>query len=562
MDNFRKRSGRQSPSVVDGFLAADPRFKNVTPQPGRLRPRVTRKLGGSPKGGPDGFVPNTQKPLSSQVAPANHSSSAQVPPPHAAKLDMQLPEEPGRKRGRRGGKTAHGKGRNWRKILLRSFVAVLVVGVLAGGYMVGRAYFAVGDVFKGGGNAPALGKNVDPAKLNGEGDGRVNILLMGRGGEGHDGADLTDTILVASVDPVNKKASILSIPRDLWVKNPSGGQSKINAVYANAKNAVMAGKKTSDIKNRAEKAGIDAVQTTVTNTVGIPIHYYVLVDFEAFVQAVNTVGGVDIYVDPSDDAGIVRETLWDELTGKNYTLDVKAGNNHFDGQRALMYSRSRHTSTRGDFDRAERQRKMIIALKDKIMSAGTYSNPVKINQLISAFGSHVQSSLSTNELMRVYDIAKEIDSKTINSVGLADPPNNYVTTDFVNGQSIVRPRAGLTDFSEIQNYIRNTLKDGYIQNENANIAVYNGSTIPGLAGKKSTDLKSYGYNITATANAPTQDYPKTILVDLTNGQKKYTKHYLEQRLGVTAVTALPDTKITATGSDFVIILGQDESTRQ
>jgi hypothetical protein len=128
----------------------------------------------------------------------------------------------------------------------------------------------------------------------------------------------------------------------------------------------------------------------------------------------------------------------------------------------------------------------------------------------------------------------------------------------LNGMSVVRPKAGAYDYTAIQAYARNVLKDGYIQNENANIAVYNGSTITGLAGKRADDLRSYGYNITSVANAPKQNYPNTILVDLTNGQKKVTSRYLEQRFGVTAVTSLPDASISASGADFVIILGQND----
>lgn len=432
--------------------------------------------------------------------------------------------------------------------------------MLTGGLLFGKGYLKIRNVLKGGGGAPALAENVDPSKLRGEGDGRVNVLLLGKGGQGHEGGELTDTILVASIDPVNKKASILSIPRDLWVKVGTG-QSKINAVYANAKSGVLSrSQRTDQVKQRAEQAGVAAIQSEVEETMGIPIHYYVMVDFVAFEKAIDTVGGIEIYVDPADKGAIVSETLWDGLTRKNYRLDVRPGKNYFDGQRALMYARSRQTSARGDFDRSERQRKILIALKDKILSAGTYGNPLKISELLSNFGDRVQSNMSTGELKRMYDIARTINSSKINSVGLADPPNNYVTTDYVNGQSVVRPRAGLFDYTEIQNYVRNTLKDGYIQKENANIAVYNGSGITGLANTKATELKSFGYGITTVANAPNSNYGQTVLVDLTKGAKRYTKYYLEQRLKVTAVTAMPDSTISPAGAEFVIILGKNEST--
>lgn len=469
-----------------------------------------------------------------------------------AQVDTSLPGSPSRSAARR-------PKRAKRRVALRMF-SVLVFGmIILGGYMVGKGYIAVHSVFKGGGSAPALAEEVDPTTLNGEGDGRVNIMLLGKGSEGHDGADLTDTILVVSIDPVNKKASILSIPRDLWVENPSGGSSKINAVFANAKNAKIGRNPTDSQKKEAYTAGVNALETTVEEAMGIPVHYYAVVDFIAFEQAINTVGGVDLNIDPGDASGIVKEQLWDELTGKNYVLDVKAGQNHFDGQRALMYSRSRHTSARGDFDRSERQRKIMLALKDKVLSAGTYGNPVKISQLISDFGDHVSSNLSIGEVMRIYELAKSIDSATVNSLGLADAPNNFVTTDTVDGQSIVRPIAGLSDFSAIKSFVRNALKDSYLEKESANVAVYNGSKTTGLAAKRADDLKSYGYTVTTVANAPSQAYAQTVIVDLTNGAKKYTKHYLEDRFKVSAVTSMPDQAIETSGADFVIILGQNES---
>ena len=107
----------------------------------------------------------------------------------------------------------------------------------------------------------------------------------------------------------------------------------------------------------------------------------------------------------------------------------------------------------------------------------------------------------------------------------------------------------------IQNYVRNALKDGFIANENAKIIILNGTSIEGLATKKSDELKSYGYNIASVGTAPTQTYTNTVLVDLRNGSKKYTKRYLEQRLKLTTTTNLPDSKINPGDADFVIILG-------
>jgi LCP family protein required for cell wall assembly len=470
--------------------------------------------------------------------------------------DAHIKDEPEAKKRRfHRSKTKKQKqhGHSWRKIALRTSLAMVLIVLIGAGFLFGKGYLKARQIFKGGGNAAALEENVDPTKLNGEGDGRINLLLLGKGGIGHEAPDLTDTILVASIDPIAKEAALLSIPRDLYVSVPKYGNMKINAAYATGKNSILNGKKIPDQANQAEKNGLETIEKTVENTMGIPIHYYVMVDFAAFRQAIDTVGGVTI---------TAPEQLYDATVAwenNNNPVLAKKGLNIFNGKQALLYARSRHGSARGDFDRAERQRAIILALKDKVLSAGTYANPAKISSLISAFGDHVRTNLALNEVKRLYDIGKDITGSKVTSIGLADPPNNYVTTDSVNGLSVVVPRAGMGDFTEIQSYVRNTLRDGFLKSENANIIILNGTTRAGLATKKSDELKSYGYNVTLLDDAPTKDYEDTILVDMRNGAKKYTRSYLEKRLGVAATTRLPDSTINAGTADFVIILGRNEA---
>jgi hypothetical protein len=130
----------------------------------------------------------------------------------------------------------------------------------------------------------------------------------------------------------------------------------------------------------------------------------------------------------------------------------------------------------------------------------------------------------------------------------------------MNGLSIVQPRAGLFDYSAIQGYVRNALKDSYIAKENSQIAIYNATNIVGMATKQSNYLKSYGYNVVTVGNTPTPtNPPKTRIIDLTKGTAKYTRHYLENRYGVSASTVLPaDLGVTPpAGTSFVIIVGED-----
>lgn len=544
MDNIRKNQARRPRNSVDGMVSssvgsAGHKGRGSALRKGKDLSRVPLERNRLDDfSGPDGFRASKQT-----VLRGTQPDMLGRQPRRDANgvIDLSLSPAPPK----------HKIKHNWKKISIRSLTGLFLTIFVVGGFLFGKGYLKLHQIFKGGSTgAAALQDNVDPSRLRGEGDGRVNILLLGRGGDGHDGPDLTDTLLVASIDPVQKKAALLSIPRDLWVKPEGMGSMKINSVFANAKYNALARKAST---SEAEAAGFDAIEKEISKDMGIPIHYHLMVDFAGFEKAVNTVGGVDINVDAN---GAVYEVLWNPSTRKHFVLDVKQGQQHFDGQKALFYARSRYSSPRGDFDRTERQRKIMVALKDKVLSLGTFGNPNKISQLLDAFGNHISANMSIQEVMRLYEIGKNINSSDISSVGLADPPNNYVTTDNINGLSIVRPRVGINDYTEIQSYVRNALKDGFIANENATIAVLNGTTTPGKATLKATELKSFGYNVNTIADAPTKTYTKTILVDMRKGQKKYTKHYLEQRLGVIAVTTLPDPNITNPGnSDFIIILG-------
>lgn len=552
MDNFRKlKSNKSARGAVDGIVRSAPK--------GRSRSRLNLSNNTQPKavepvgrvgnfGTSDGFTPNKQ----SQIRTGVGQTIGRKPNRRDdGTIDLDLPASPDVKKFRE--RTKSHRGRSALKRGSSLFAACLI---LFSGFVFGRVYLKASQIFQGGGGAIALNKNVDPSLLKGEGDGRVNILMLGKGGVGHEGADLTDTVLVASLNPIQKEAAIVSIPRDLYVKTPEDGSMKINAVYSSAKMRVLNNSRYNDSSREsdAEKAGLEAIDNIVEGVLGIPIHYDAMVDFDGFKQAIDTVDGIDLNA-PSD----VAEYMW--LDGRNYHLDVQPGQQHFDGFRALAYARSRHTSPRGDFDRSERQRLIMVALKDKVLTLGTLANPIKINQLIGNFGDHVHINMTVDELMRLYDIGKDIDSSKIQSVGLADPPNDYVRTGNMNGLSIVLPKAGLNNYKDIQSFIRNKLKDGYLADENATVLVLNGTNTPGLAGRTTDELKSFGYNLLQATDAPTKGYSNTVLVDLRSGEKKYTKRYLEQRFGTTAVPNLPDSTIAPLNADFVIIIGQNEVSR-
>lgn len=440
-----------------------------------------------------------------------------------------------------------------RRWAFRGVAATLILLTGLGGLLFSQGYLKLNQVFKGGTvTAAALKANVDPSLLKGEGDGRINVLLLGRGGGTHDAPDLTDTMMLASIDPINHTSTLLSIPRDFWVDVPNDGAMKINAAWETGKYKYL-GKINNDNSNtQAVQAGFDLVDQTVENVIGVPIHYNMLLDFQAFRQAVDTLGGVDVNV-PTD---LFDPTMAWENAG-NSTL-AKAGPQTFDGKHALIYVRSRETST--DFARSERQRTVLLALKEKVKTLGTLSNPIKIAGLMNSFGNNVQTDLSLTDGSRLYSIFKDVSNANTTSIGLGDAGTNLITTGMINGQSTVQPKAGLFKYSDIQNFVRGQLKDPYLTKENAKIMILNGTSRPGLATTESNLLKSYGYNIVGAANAPTSGYGQTMIIDLSHGKNKYTKHYLEQRLNVTASTKLPDPAIQQNQADFVIIVSSDETT--
>jgi len=465
-------------------------------------------------------------------------------------VDLSLADTPAAERKKNRLHT----GKTFRKWMLRGGLTVAVLLLAVGGLLFYQGLNKVHKVFKGTANRPAaLQADVNPQLLKGEGDGRVNILLLGNGGNGHDGPDLTDTMMVASIDPVNKTASLLSVPRDLWVKMPTnfmGANQKINAAYEAGKYSYLGKQDASNSNTKAVEAGFAAADQVVSQVLGISIHYNMVVNFQAFKQAVDSVGGVTVNV---------PEQLYDPtMAWENHNNPVLAlaGTQQMDGVHALLYARSRETTS--DFARGQRQRSIILALKDKTLTAGTLSNPVKISSLMSAFGDNMVTDLSLSDAVRLYDLTKGISNENVLSLDLVTPPNKLVTTANLNGISIDQPVAGMDNYTAIQAFVRSSLKDGFIAKENAEIMVLNGTTVAGLATTKANELKSYGYNVNKVDNAPTEAYDKTILVDLSNGADKYTRHYLENRYGVTAVTTLPDTGIKPGTAKFIVILGQDQ----
>ena len=428
-----------------------------------------------------------------------------------------------------------------------------MLAVIAGasGVSAGVTYLQIRRVFRGdSAHAVLLTHNADPTSLRSEGSGRINILLLGIGGGTHDAPDLTDTIMIASIDPVNNKADLLSIPRDLWVQVSGHGSMKLNAVYETGKYAYLHRIDNSNTNHLAIAAGFALADQVISGILGVTVNYTALVDFQAFRQAVDAVGGVTVDVS----SRLYDPTMAWENNGD--PILAEPGVQSFDGKHALIYVRSRETTS--DFARGERQRSVLVALKDKILTLGTLSNPVKISELISTFGDNVQTDLSLDEMSQLASLIKDIPNSQVASIDLASQSHSYVTTDHVGDQSVVRPLTGFFNYNAIQSYVRSMLVDGYIARERARVVVL-ASTVA-VAAHAADMLRNFGYNVVHTGVVPAPDTAVTTsLTDLSSGRDPYTAHYLAERLGVTPAASMPSGAIQTTDADLIIVVGNDET---
>lgn len=446
-----------------------------------------------------------------------------------------------------------------KKIIKRVLFVLLIIAVLIGGYLGWTFLKATSKVFDGN----VLGF-FDSTKLKGEDEGRVNILLAGTSedDEGHGGADLTDSIMIASIDTKNNTAFTVSIPRDLWVKYgekcSSGYEGKINVAYQCG----------NDVKFREAgyfDGGMGLLQKIITTNFGIPIHYYGKISYTAFKDAVDAVDGIDITIKSDDPRGILDRNFDWMCRYQCYKVKYPNGPAHLDGEHALLLARARGANgntygTGNDFGRTERQRQMLVALKNKALSSGVISNPAKIGDLMEAAGNNITTSFKSNEVRRLYDLSKLIKDEKITSVDLIDPENPLVTTGNQNGQSIVLPTAGLNNFSKIKAYFKRLTSNDPIIREGATVVVLNASGVIGQAQKQSDELAEKGVTVVAVGNAAARD--TTIVIDRTKGAKHGTKSLLEQRFSTTATTTASAAPEAAEyeAADFVVIIGKNGST--
>lgn len=401
--------------------------------------------------------------------------------------------------------------------------------------------------------------------LKGEDLDRINILLLGIGGADHEGGNLTDTVMVASLVPSTKKVALFSLPRDLVVPVEGMGWNKINSINAYAE------------KKEPGSGGMASSQA-VSDLLNLPIDYYLRVDFQGFIQIIDMVGGINVYVDNTlDDYAypvLGREEAY-PYESRFEHLHIDKGWQTMDGSLALKYARSRHAySLEGsDFARAKRQQKIIEATKEKLLSADVLFKPMMITNIIQTLNDRISSNLKIWEIIKLWDIFKDVKKEDILTKVLDDGPDGLLLSSRgEDGAYILVPRSG--DFSEVQ-YLANNIfnnppqeEKDKILTEKSSVEVYNGTWLNGLASRIAVDLEKYGFTITRIANAQQQNYERSVIYDLTYGEKAESLRVLRGKTHANVSLEIPQWLIDEinigrqsgkkiTKPDFILILGQD-----
>jgi LCP family protein required for cell wall assembly len=388
----------------------------------------------------------------------------------------------------------------------------------------------------------------------------LNILVLGIGGEGHEGANLTDTIIYASIDLKEKKAGLVSIPRDTAYPLGGGRFEKINAVHAY-------------FEQDHPGEGTKYTAEDFSKLLDTHIDHVLRIDFRGFVSLIDAIGGIDVNVErsfsdpqyPTDDDG------WQAIS-------FKKGMQHMDGKTALMFVRSRHgTNGEGsDFARSHRQQLVMMAAREKLLSLDTLGNPKKLAALYAAVSKNIQTDLSVWNLVDLASFAKDFNKSNVNLRVLTDAADGELVDANVNGAFMLFPRK--QDWSEIRAIVKDpfTPKDAAMAaakpKESVKIEIKNGTFHGGFASDAASKLEKIGYEVTAFGNANRRGYDRTLVFDLTGGKKQTEflklKKLLDADVSMTPAqettssrivygNGMSPEKIFANDTDFLVILGDD-----
>lgn len=450
-----------------------------------------------------------------------------------------------------------------RWLTLRRFIALAVLAVLIpSGIFVYRTLDGLAHVFHtdvpsviGGLVQGKSGSEVQQhqiAQLQ-----RINIALYGYGGPGHDGAYLSDSIMIVSIQPESSgppQVAEISIPRDWYVPiyDAAGrkvDEGRINQAYSDG---MLYG--DGGVKAGTSGAGGAMADAALSHLLGIPITYFVGVNFAAFEQAVNAVGGVDIDV-PVAFTDHQYPACFSDACGYT-TIRFAAGEQHMDGATALEYARSRHgdNGQGSDFARSRRQQLILTALKQRVLSIGGIGS---LPSLLDALGGNVDTNLTINDAEAIYDLIKGVAPAQVRHVSL-DDTNFLYECGYPARCGAAYLFAHDSSYASIGRFVQSVLVPPAALAGQPSVGFEDGSGSDGLASRRWVSLfAELGWTTQDLGRVPTQT--GTEVIDQSGGQDAAAARWFAAYFGVAVTTVPPPSPgAGAAANGVVVILGSAE----
>jgi LCP family protein required for cell wall assembly len=380
-----------------------------------------------------------------------------------------------------------------------------------------------------------------------DGASRVTLLVMGldyRDWLAGEGAPRTDSMILLTLDPLNRTAGMISIPRDLWVTIPGGfDNNRINTAYSLGEQYKVPG------------GGPAQAMATVESLLGVPVDYYALVDFNAFIRFIDEIGGVKINI---------PEKIKVDPLGDNNTRTLKPGIQTLPGSLALAYARVRKGEG-DDFGRAQRQQQVIMAIRNQLIRPQMLPELIaKAPVLYNELSSGIKTNLNLEQVIKLAWMAQQVPEEDIKK-GVIAPPDMVLLSKSTEGDDVLKP---------IMDKIRRMRDEVFFGTEKASpaalsmspvelvqaeaprLTVLNGTSETGMAARTTEFLQAQGIPVANTGNAD-QLYSSTTVIDHTG--KPYTLRFLVDTMKITPNNIFVRYD-PASPDDVVLILGQDWAT--
>lgn len=315
-------------------------------------------------------------------------------------------------------------------------LSIILVILLIASFFPTKSLLVLGS-FLDSSNNNALG--IDK-KINSE---PVNIAIMGFTGAGNNGAYLTDTLMVAHIDPIQHKLTLISIPRDLLVSSNGTNSLKVNGVFwaANEKNPSI-----------FENPNFSTVKQELESITGLPIHYATIFDVETVRSIVNGLGGLNVYISEK-----VSDPNLADSTGTGGYFNLEPGWRYLDGNMVVSLVRSRYAND-GDFFRIKHQQQILLALGAKLKDLNFLTDGSKLLQIKKGINGHFATDLNNNQLFTLASIMANIPQANwqFSAISFEEPNPLLVSTTIATNTGysyVLIPKAGTGNYSDIQSYI-------------------------------------------------------------------------------------------------------------